>query len=107
MLMKIRTRLTSVALVLLLSIGWLAWGLPPQRALGHGCGTQDHEVGTFPGWEMHYYQYEWTGGNSIYHRWKHFSIGGFVIVDTWCGCVTLPCDNLAGEELEHHGDDPR
>jgi len=56
---------------------------------------------------MHYYQYEWTGGNSNYHRWKHFSIGGFVIVDTWCGCVTSPCNNLAGEELEHHGDDPR
>jgi hypothetical protein len=89
---SMRRRLTALLAACVIVLGLVFFASPPA-ALASGCGTSDHTVGQFPGWEIHYYEGHWNSGNSHFHKWWHVTIGGAYYVDTFCGCINpnLPC----------------
>lgn len=78
-----------------------------QPVLAHGCGTSDHTIGEFPGWEIHYYEGHFVSGNSRFAKWQEVSGASVEWTQTFCGCVNpnIPCYNLlAGMDSNVHVD---
>jgi hypothetical protein len=81
--------LVLVVLVVVLAVVVL---VPAPEALAHGCGTSDHGYGPWYYFEMHYYWGQYISGGALIVKWRVVSPGGIYYTESWCGCVTYPCN---------------